>query len=84
MTEDHEVAGSIPARGTNPLLSFRYNHTDGTMDEFLMDVSDPDLTLSQIMHIMERYREENPGMEIYIDGDARAIMARPSVDIQEV
>jgi hypothetical protein len=54
------------------------------MDEFLMDVSDPDLTLSQIMHIMERYREENPGMEIYIDGDARAIMARPSVDIQEV
>ena len=42
-----------------------------------MDVSDPNLTLSQIMAMMERYREQHPDMEIYVDGDARAIMARP-------
>ncbi len=50
------------------------------MDTVLMDVSDPNLTLSQIMSMMERYREQHPDMEIYVDGDARAIMARPYED----
>jgi len=47
------------------------------MDTVLMDVSDPNLTLSQIMSMMEKYREDHPDMDVYIDGDARVIMARP-------
>lgn len=78
MTEDHEVAGSIPARGTNPPFNvLKHSYWLIDMDTVLMDVSDPNLTLSQIMSMMERYREDHPDMDIYIDGDARVIMARP-------
>ena len=47
------------------------------MDVFIEDVSDPGYTLSQIMHMLDRYREDNPDMDVYLDGDNRAIMARP-------
>ena len=47
------------------------------MDVLIEDVSDPSYTLSQILHMVDRYRESNPDMDIYLDGDARAIMARP-------
>ena len=47
------------------------------MDVIIEDVSDPSYTLSQILHIMDRYRESNPDMDIYLDGDSRMIMAKP-------
>ena len=47
------------------------------MDVFIEDVSNPSYTLSQIMHMLDRYREDNPDMDVYLDGDNRAIMARP-------
>jgi len=47
------------------------------MDIIIEDVSDPSYTLSQILHMMDRYRESNPDMDIYLDGDARMIMAKP-------
>ena len=47
------------------------------MDVLLEDVSDPSYTLSQILHMVDRYRESNPDMDIYLDGDRRAIMGRP-------
>ena len=47
------------------------------MDVFIEDVSDPSYTRSQIMHMLDRYREDNPDMDVYLDGDNRAIMARP-------
>ena len=54
------------------------------MDIVLEDVNDPSFTLSQIMHMVEQYKEKNPDMDVYLDGDARAIMARPHSESTEV
>lgn len=47
------------------------------MDIILEDVNDPSYSLSQILHMVDIYKEKNPDMDVYLDGDARAIMARP-------
>lgn len=48
------------------------------MDEsvVLLDVSESDMTLSEIFHYIEKYQMENPDSEVYLDGDKKAIMIR--------
>lgn len=52
------------------------------MDMLILDVDDPNLTLSQILGMVEKYQSENPDMEVYLDGDRKAIMGRPHI-VQE-
>lgn len=47
------------------------------MDILIMDVDDSDLTLSQILAMVESFQSEHPDMDVYLDGDRRAIMGRP-------
>ncbi len=83
-TEDLEVAGSSPARGTivillsKTIISCRLE----TMDVVIKDVDDPDMTLSEIMQLVQIYQSDNPDMDVYLDGDRRAIMGRPH-NVQE-
>jgi hypothetical protein len=55
------------------------------MDKVIMDISNSDLTLSEVLRMVERFQSENPEMEVYLDGDRRAIMGRPrQIDSMEV
>ena len=47
------------------------------MDVVIMDVNDSDLTLSEIMQMVDRFQSEHPEMDVYLDGDRRSIMGRP-------
>ena len=47
------------------------------MDVVIKDVDDPDMTLSEIMQLVQIYQSDNPDMDVYLDGDRRAIMGRP-------
>ncbi len=76
-TEDLEVAGSSPARGTIRFFMSYGDYEAITMDVVMMDVDDPGMTLSEILQLVERYQSEHPEMDIYLDGDRRAIMGRP-------
>ena len=76
-TEDLEVAGSSPARGTIRFFKFENDYRAVKMDVVIMDVDDPNMTLSEILQLVERYQSEHPEMDIYLDGDRRAIMGRP-------
>ncbi|MFA6709925.1 MAG: hypothetical protein WC067_00505 [Candidatus Methanomethylophilaceae archaeon] len=49
------------------------------MDELFVDVSGADLTLSEILRLVERIQSDNPDMDIFLDGDRQAIMGRPHV-----
>ncbi|MBO6084010.1 MAG: hypothetical protein J6O90_02880 [Candidatus Methanomethylophilaceae archaeon] len=42
----------------------------------LVNVDSDDYTLGQIMQMVTRYQDENPDMEVYLDGDRRAIVGR--------
>ena len=53
------------------------NTLDGSCDIVLIDIRTCDLTLSEVMAEIARYRSEMPGHEIFMDGDAYAIVARP-------
>ena len=46
------------------------------MDVVILDVDDPDMTLSQILQLVDRYQSEHPEMDVNLDGDRRAIMGR--------
>ena len=46
------------------------------MDVVIMDVDDPNLTLSQILGMVDRFQSEHPDMDIYLDGDRKAIIGR--------
>lgn len=50
-----------------------------TVDLTLIDIRTCDLTLSQVMAEIARYQSEMPDHEIFLDGDAYAIVARPRV-----
>lgn len=45
-------------------------------DRILIDVRSCGLTLSQIAAEVARHRSEMPGAEIFLDGDAHAIVSR--------
>lgn len=50
---------------------------DGSSDRILIDIRTCDLTLSQVMAEIDRYQSEMPDHEIFLDGDAYAVVARP-------
>ena len=43
----------------------------------LIDIRTCDLTLSEVMAEVARYQSEMPDHEVFMDGDAYAIVARP-------
>lgn len=47
------------------------------MDVLILDVDDPNLTLSQILGMVDSFQSEHPELDVYLDGDRRAIMGRP-------
>ncbi|MDD2532031.1 hypothetical protein SDC9_145309 [bioreactor metagenome] len=49
------------------------------MDRVFADVGSQDLTLTEVLRLVEKIRDENPDMEVFLDGDKRAIMGRPRV-----
>ena len=46
------------------------------MDRIFIDVRTSDLTLSEIFRQIEIIQSDNPDMEIFLDGDRRAIVGR--------
>lgn len=46
------------------------------MDVVIMDVDDPNLTLTEIIQMVDRFQSEHPELDIYLDGDRKAIMGR--------
>lgn len=49
------------------------------MDRLLVNVGSMDITLSEILMLVEKLQGENPDMDVFFDGDRQAIMGRPSV-----
>ena len=45
-------------------------------EEILLDVDSDEFTLGQIMQMVNRYQDEHPEMEVFLDGDRRAIVGR--------
>lgn len=45
-------------------------------DEILIDIRTTDLTLAQVMEEVARFIAERPDDDIFMDGDAYAIVAR--------
>ncbi len=45
-------------------------------EEILVSVDTDEYTLGQIMQMVNRYQDEHPEMEVYLDGDRRAIVGR--------
>ena len=45
-------------------------------EEILVSVDSDDYTLGQIMQMVNQYQDEHPDMEVYLDGDRRAIVGR--------
>ena len=45
-------------------------------EEILLDVDSDEYTLGQIMQMVNRYQDEHPEMEVFLDGDRRAIGSR--------
>jgi len=62
---------------------FKYAVADSeamaNMDKLFVDVSGADLTLSEILRLVEQTQSDNPDMDIFLDGDRLAIMGRPHV-----
>ncbi|MBO5669161.1 MAG: hypothetical protein J6R75_02230 [Candidatus Methanomethylophilaceae archaeon] len=42
----------------------------------MVDVDSDDYSLGQIMHLVNRYQQEHPEMDVFLDGDRRAIIGR--------
>ena len=53
------------------------NTLDGNGDIVLIDIRTCDLTLSEVMAEVVRYQSEMPDHEVFMDGDAYTIVARP-------
>lgn len=47
------------------------------MDVVIMDVDDSDMTLSEILQMVDRFQSEHSDMDVYLDGDRHAIMGCP-------
>jgi len=52
--------------------------TEEERDKVLIDIKATDMTLGQVMHMIEDYRKNSAyqGYEIFLDGDRHAIIAR--------
>ena len=42
----------------------------------LLDVDSDEYTLGQVMQMIDRFQDENPDMEVYLDGDRHAIIGK--------
>ena len=49
------------------------------MDRVFMDVGSQNLTLTEVLRLVEKLQDENPDTEIFLDGDKKAIMGRPRI-----
>jgi len=49
------------------------------MDRVFMDVGSQNLTLTEVLRLVEKIQDENPDTEVFLDGDRKAIMGRPRV-----
>ncbi len=78
MTEDHDVAGSSPARGTTFIISDIWVHggTGLGEDKVLIDISTSRLTVAETLKEIKCLQIKYPDHEIFLDGDAHAIMGR--------
>lgn len=47
--------------------------------EILIDIRTSDMTLGEVMAYIDRWKAENPGREIWLDGDAYAIVTEAEV-----
>ena len=54
------------------------------MDVVIKDVDDPDMTLSEILQMVQIFQSEHPEMDVYLDGDRRAIMGRSEEHTSEL
>ncbi len=45
--------------------------------EIVVDVRTCDLRLSEVMMVIEEYKEANPDKEVWLDGDMYAIVSMP-------
>lgn len=45
-------------------------------EEILISVDSDEYTLGQIMQMVNTYQDQHPEMEVYLDGDRRAIVGR--------
>ena len=45
-------------------------------DTIFIDITTSELTLAQVLGEIKRIQSENPDYEIFLDGDAHAIMGR--------
>lgn len=45
--------------------------------EIVVDVRTCDLRLSEVMKVIEEYKEANPDKEVWLDGDMYAIVSMP-------
>ena len=75
VTEDHEVAGSSPAHGT--ISSTNQSEVPFMeKDKVFIDIRASPLTMGQVIAEVARLQKENPDYEIFMDGDAYAIVGR--------
>lgn len=52
----------------------------GTKDdgiEVIVDVMTSGLRLSEVMRLIEEYRQSNPDREVWLDGDMYAVVSKP-------
>ena len=52
----------------------------GTKDdgiEVIVDVMTSGLRLSEVMRLIEEYKDANPDREVWLDGDMYAVVSRP-------
>ncbi|MDY0293010.1 MAG: hypothetical protein RBQ77_00345 [Candidatus Methanomethylophilaceae archaeon] len=53
------------------------------MDKVFIDVRTSDLTLTEVLRMIEEIQAENPDYDIFLDGDTHTIMGRPRVNLWE-
>lgn len=47
-----------------------------TPEVILVDVNSDDYSLGQIMQLISSYQQDHPEMDVFLDGDRRAIIGR--------
>jgi hypothetical protein len=55
-----------------------------TPEVILVDVNSDDYSLGQIMQMVNRFQQDYPEMDVFLDGDRRAIVGRSRQIIDSV
>lgn len=45
--------------------------------EVIVDIMTSGLRLSEVMRLIEKYKEANPDREVWLDGDMYAVVSKP-------